>query len=255
MRRFILCLVLLILVAVGCSQPKNELTFRANGEAFVREGFETKDGWNLTFDSFFITVSDVVATQTDPPYDPSSGGEIKGKSVMIGSEPITVDLANGDALAEPIVLGNVSAEVGQYNALSWKMIHGKDGATIRLVGSAEKSGQLVPFDIQITDQYSYFCGEYLGDERKGFVSAEKGGDVEMTFHLDHIFGDARVNAADSLNQGALGFEPIAAIAKDGKVNVDSAELQAQLSAEQYATFAKAVASLGHVGEGNCYEAP
>ena len=252
MRPLLLFLVLLILAAVGCSQPKNELTFRANGEAFVREGIKTKDGWNLTFDSFFITVSDVVATQTDPPYDPSSGGEIKGKSVMIGAEPITVDLATGDPT---VLLGQAAAEYGHYNALSWKMIHGKDGATLRLVGSAEKEGQLIPFDLQITDQTRYSCGEYLGDERKGFVSAEKGGDVEMTFHLDHIFGNAGVDAADAVNQTALGFEPIAAIAKDGKVNVDSAELQAQLSSEQYATFAKAVASLVHVGEGHCYEAP
>ena len=53
----------------------------------------------------------------------------------------------------------------------------------------------------------------------------------MTFHLDHLFGNAELGAGDALNKGAIGFE---AFAKGGKQTI---ALKGQ--------------HLGHAGEGHC----
>ena len=52
------------------------LEFFANGEDFVRQGFVSKDGWQITFESLPIGIADIVAYQADSPYDVEEGGEI-----------------------------------------------------------------------------------------------------------------------------------------------------------------------------------
>ncbi|MEL6321457.1 MAG: DUF4382 domain-containing protein, partial [Cyanobacteria bacterium J06626_14] len=74
-----------------------------------------------------------------------------------------------------------------------------------------------------------------------------------TFHFDHIFGDGDAPAEDPINTGALGFEPLAALASDGQLDVNTAMLEQQLSAEAYSVLEETVAGLGHVGEGHCAE--
>ncbi|MEO1288023.1 MAG: DUF4382 domain-containing protein, partial [Chloroflexota bacterium] len=49
------------------------LEFHANGEDFVREGFVSKDGWIINFDHVWVSLSNVRAHQTNPPYDPFAG--------------------------------------------------------------------------------------------------------------------------------------------------------------------------------------
>ncbi|MCO5183637.1 MAG: DUF4382 domain-containing protein [Anaerolineae bacterium] len=247
------------IVAIACnSEETGSLAFDANGEDFVRQGFVSKDGWEIAFDSVMVTLADVTAYQTDPPYDAASGVEPQGKAVAV-PDVITVDLAEGDADAEPLRLAVIDdAPAGQYNAVSWRMLPASDGpaagATVLMAGSAQKDGNTVDFSITVTDESFYSCGEYVGDERKGILAAGDSADVELTFHFDHIFGDGDAPLDDSLNVGALGFDPLAALAENGQLNINSAELQAQLSAEDYETFIDTFTTLGHVGEGHCYEA-
>ncbi|MGB3613727.1 MAG: hypothetical protein WBA10_08035, partial [Elainellaceae cyanobacterium] len=37
------------------------LEFRANGEDFVRQGFVSKDGWQMDFDHLYVTLSELKA--------------------------------------------------------------------------------------------------------------------------------------------------------------------------------------------------
>lgn len=246
-------LAILVLILVACSTSTGELAFRANGEDFVRQGFESKDGWTISFDNVFVTLADVAAYQTDPPFDAATGADPEGEAAMLEAAQ-TTDLAAGDANADPILLGRVEAAVGQYNATSWDMINGDSGITLQLIGTAEKEGNSINFDIKIDETYRYACGEYVGDERKGFVTDESLGEVEMTFHFDHVFGDAGTDLSDPLNEGALGFEPLAALADGSSLDVTQADLEAGLSSDDYATLLDTLATLGHVGEGHCFEA-
>ncbi|NEP82092.1 MAG: hypothetical protein F6K39_30480 [Okeania sp. SIO3B3] len=97
------------------------LKLRANGEDFVREGFVTKDGWKVTFDQLYANLVEVTAYQTDPPYNAETGGKPEAKEQVILTQSKTVDLAEGDETAEAILVSEVSAPPGRYNALSWKM--------------------------------------------------------------------------------------------------------------------------------------
>jgi hypothetical protein len=246
-----------VLVGCGGAAEKGTLQLSANGEDFVRQGFVSKDGWAITFDHVYITLADITAYQSDPPYDPHSGGDVKAKITTSLDGAHTVDLAEGGEDASPILVGEVKdAPAGHFNALHWKMARASSGPasgySLVVVGTAEKGGQTVEFSIKIDQEYTYTCGEYIGDERKGML--QKGGtaDLEMTFHFDHIFGDAETPMDDGLNVGAPGFEPFAEAAEGGALDIDMAGLQRELSAGDYQMLVDILPTLGHVGEGHCH---
>ncbi len=258
---FVLAILALLTATVlaGCGLPANKgtLQFHANGEDFVRQGFVSKDGWAITFDNVYITLADVTAYQSDPPYDPHAGSDVQAKVKVGLAGTHTVDLAEGGEDAPPILVGEVQdAAAGQYNAISWKMARATSGPAsgycLVVVGTAEKEGQTVNFTLRVEPEYTYTCGEYVGDERKGILQEDGMADLEMTFHFDHIFGDAETPLDDELNVGAPGFEPFAGVAEGGTLDIDMAGLQAKLSAEDYQMLVDILPTLGHVGEGHCH---
>ena len=233
------------------------LVIRANGEDFVREGFTTKDGWEIEFDHVFVSLADIIAAQTDPPFDPEAGTALNAKAEVKVEGIQVVDLAEGDASAEPIPVAEVEAPAGRFNALAWRMVPAESGPsedyTVWMQGTATKDGETVPFTIKVNEELAFTCGDFVGDDRKGILTAGDEADLEATFHFDHLFGDGDAPADDSINTGALGFDPLFALAQGGVVDVDSAALQAGLSEADYITFLSILPSLGHVGEGHCEE--
>jgi len=237
----VLALSVLAIILAGCAGggATGNLQLYANGEDFVRQGFVSKDGWRITFDHVYITLSDITAYQTDPPYDPDSGADIEGKATIALDKAYTIDLAQGGEDAPPILVDEVSGvPAGHYNAISWKMARAESGPaachSLVMIGTAEKAGQSIDFTISIDEECEYCCGEYVGDERKGILGEDGTADLEMTFHFDHIFGDAETPADDELNLAAVGFEPFAEGAEAGTV-ISMTEMH-----------------LGHVGEGHCH---
>ncbi|MEB3830156.1 DUF4382 domain-containing protein [Phormidium sp. CCY1219] len=243
--------------STSASGEMGTLNIVANGEDFVRQGFVSKDGWNITFDHVYVNLAAIDAYQTDPPYDAQAGGEIKGQEKVSLSEAKTVDLAQGDENAEPILVAQVPAPPGQYNALSWKMTKANSGPAsgypLVMIGTAEKDGETVNFTLKLDEEMTFSCGEFVGDERKGFVKPGDAGELEATFHFDHIFGDGSAPPDDEINTGALGFEPLANLATDGEVNMDMGQLQQALSESEYRQLQEIMPSLGHVGEGHCHQ--
>lgn len=243
--------------SAGDAAETGTLAIRANGEDFVRQGFTSRDGWEITFDHVYVSLADVIASQTDPPFNPESGDELQAKAQVVVDSPKVVDLAEGDDSAEPILISELEAPAGRFNALAWTMVPAADGPSagysLWLQGTATKDGQTLPFTLRMTEALAFTCGDFVGDERKGILEANGTADLEATFHFDHLFGDGDAPADDDINTGALGFDPLAALAENGAVDVDSAALEAGLSPEEYATFLNILPSLGHVGEGHCEE--
>ncbi len=246
-------------VALAQDDAAGTVEFRANGEDFVRQGFVSKDGWNVNFDHIFVSLTNIRAHQTTPPYDPFAG-ELTRSDVMIGlAGQLIVDLAEGDADADTILVGTVEdAPAGFYNAVGWMMTPALDGDiegfSLVMNGTAEKDGETIEFMISIDDSFTYTCGSFVGDERKGILEAGATSDVEMTFHFDHIFGDADAPMDDAINTGAPGFDVFAALAEDGVVEKTMDELEMEMAAEDYQMFVDILPSLGHTGEGHCHEA-
>ncbi|MEA3266297.1 MAG: DUF4382 domain-containing protein, partial [Candidatus Fermentibacteria bacterium] len=234
-----------------------DLVFAANGEDFVRSGFVSSDGWLITFRHVYVTITDIAAYQTDPPYDPHTGGEILGDVVVELAGVHTIDLAEGDENAEPVLVGVLEdVPAGHYNALSWNMVTAEEGPSqgysIYIDAQAEKGDQSYNVFLGFEHGYSYSAGEFVGDERKGFVTAEEGGDLEMTFHFDHIFGDFDEPADCDLNMMAIGFEPFAELMQEGTVSEDLTTLSENLSEETFAELLEVLPTLGHTGEGHCH---
>lgn len=263
-RSFIAVVTLLIvssIVLVSCAGgggvATGTLRFYANGEDFVRQGFVSKDGWSISFNHVYVHLSGITAYQTDPPYDPHTESSIDAAAQVGLSGDYTVDLAEGGADADPILVGQVlDSKVGHYNAVSWRMTDAPSGPAqgycLAVIGTADKGNESINFSIKVETEYAYCCGEYVGEARKGIVEDDGVADVEMTFHFDHIFGDAEVPLDDHINIGATGFDPFAALAVDGSVDEDLASLETKLDAVDYQTLVGTLPTLGHVGEGHCH---
>ena len=236
--------VLLTCVAVFSASTalaeSGTLQFYANGEELATEGFIepklTKDGWALTFSHIFVTLSDITAYQTDPPYNAHEGGEISATTSAALQGVHTLDLVMGADEDSLVLIGEVQAPAGHYNAISWRMTKAESGMlagySMVLTGKAEKDGQTVKFQLYSSEERTYRCGEFVGDERKGFLEADGTADLELTFHLDHIFGRADKPADDVMNVEALGFAPFADGAKKHVIQLRRLHI-------------------GHAGEGHC----
>ncbi len=255
---FVLLSALVLIPVSAQESPVSPLDFRANGEDFIRQGFVSKDGWSLQFDHVIVALSHIRAFQTNPPFDPFSG-ELTRSAVMVGLPgQHVIDLAEGDETAVPLLIGTVSdAPIGYYNAVSFELSPALDGeyAGYALVidGTAARDGQTIDFMIRIDTISTYDCGAYIGDERKGILQEGAPGEVELTFHLDHVFGDAGTPLEDSLNTLAPGFDMFAALASNGALDVSLADLEAGLSAADYQLLVEILPTLGHTGEGHCHE--
>lgn len=239
------------------AEPGNgSLMIVANGEDFVRDGFISKDGWHIAFRHLYVTVSEFRAYQTDPPYDPHSGGEITGE-VEVALEGVhTADLVPGEGESETPAVGILEqVPEGHYNAMSWTLTPSAEGPSagysVYIDAQAEKGDQSYNVLLGFEDIYHYSAGEYVGDVRKGFVSPGETGELEMTFHFDHIFGDAEQPSDCELNEMAIGFEPFAALMGEGTVEEDLASLETKLQPEVYAMLLEVLPTLGHTGEGHC----
>jgi hypothetical protein len=252
-------LVTSLTAIAGCAggDASGTLQFFANGEDFVRQGFVSKDGWSINFDHVYVHLSSISAYQTDPPYDPHAEASIDPDVEVSLPNAHTVDLAAGDDNADPILVGQVQeVPAGHYNAVSWRMTQATSGPAhnycLVIIGTAEKGNNSIAFTINVEQEYAYSCGEYVGDERKGIVEEAGTADIEMTFHFDHIFGDADAPMDDHINTGATGFDPFGALAVEGVVSENLASLETKLSAEDYQTLVETLTTLGHVGEGHCH---
>ncbi len=231
--------VLLVSTTVTVPGMAGTLQFYVNGEEFATEGFlspaTTKDGWNLRFRHIYVGLADVTAYQTAPPYDAVKGGEIDARTRAGLPGHYLIDLVADTKKSSRILVGDTVAPIGHYNALSWKMIRADSGAatgySMMLIGTAEKEGTTVDFELMSKEEATYRCGEYIGDERKGFLNINGTSDQEITFHLDHIFGRADKSATDAMNLGAAGFAPFA---NGGRHSVKLKGMH-----------------IGHVGEGHC----
>ncbi len=247
-------------VADNQSPGEATLNLVANGEDFVRQGFVTKDGWAMSFDRLDVNLSDVTAYQIEAPFEPTEADKIDTleyqEKVSLLDTPQIVDLAEGEADAEPIMVAGVEVTPGFYNAVAWKIDTAGEnsplaGKTMQLQGTASKDNRVVNFDISLNRPLQYLCGEYVGDDRKGMVQGGERGEVETTFHFDHIFGDGEASADDAINVDALGFAPLAQLASGDRLTLDDATLSQELSPEDQEKLTKAVIGLGHVGEGHC----
>lgn len=231
------------------------LQIRANGEDFVRQGFVTKDGWQVDFDHLYVSLAEVVAYQTDPVFDPDGDLDLQAIAEIPFDRPYIIDLAAGDENAEPVFVDEAQGAEGHYNALTWKMVPAAqgpiEGQVFQLQGQAQKGERTIDFTLRIDREYAYQCGEFVGDERKGILAAEDVADLELTFHFDHIFGDADLAADDALNEDALGFDPLAVLAEDDQFVMDWTTLEQKLAPEEVQILSNALLGLGHVGEGHC----
>ncbi len=132
------------------NQQGETLILTANGEDFIRQGFISKDGWKINFNHVYVTLNEVTAYQTSTPFNAETDTNLKYvELVNLIDTPTTVDLAEGDENAQPIIITQKPAKQGFYNAISWKVINNQDKSSIILDGTAEKNGETINFILDL----------------------------------------------------------------------------------------------------------
>ncbi|MEO0847818.1 MAG: DUF4382 domain-containing protein, partial [Cyanobacteria bacterium J06648_1] len=56
--------------SIAASTDGGTLTLVANGEDFVRQGFVSKDGWQIDFAHLFVNIGEAIAYSTEPAFEP-----------------------------------------------------------------------------------------------------------------------------------------------------------------------------------------
>ena len=245
-----------LLSSVGCSRSLNSeadakgsgetgtLTIVANGESFAQEGLLSKDQWQLNFDHVFVTLEDVAASETSFIKTPNQ------QPPILIAEAKTVDLATSDSS-----VATLEVPAKHYRGLQWKLVPSSEGDSkgnaLLLQGQANKADQTIQFSIGFDSDILFACGDYVGETRKGVVSANDTAELEATFHLDHLFGNGDAPAEDSINQKSLGFNAFASLATNGSLDISMDDLKSQLPPQEFGQLTQQLIGLGHVGEGHC----
>ena len=239
----------------GCGEseaPKSALDLVVNGEAFAEMGMVSKDQWQMEFEQVIVTVGAVTASGV-----PSQAAILQPKSRSAAlswplpseSDPevkaAVVSLQDG-----PVRLGSQPVTVGNYNQVKWTWGSGETAA-IALQGTATQGDRTVTFNLEFPGQFQVACGDYVGDERKGIVTADEAGEVELTFHLDHVFGDGEFPPEAEINQKSVGFGPLVEATEGDEVTVTAADWEQWGTPELRRSLEKTVQSMPHVGEGHC----
>lgn len=235
---------------------QGRLELQVNGEDYARLPFVSKDGWQIHLQQVAVNMSQITAYQADPTFNVEAvahppQGQIEAHLSSNGP----VDLAAGEHHAGPIPVDAVTTAAGHYNALTWRLSRATagpyQGNTLVIAGTASKADRQISFTLSVDREYDYLCGEYIGEQRKGFVKAGQTSEIEATFHFDHIFGDGTRPQDDEVNQAALGFEPLVALVRQDQLKADYQTLKDQLQPVDLQTLEAGLLSLGHVGEGHC----
>lgn len=195
-----------------------KLEFIANGEELAVKGFSapnlTKDGWSIKFDHIYVGLADVTAYQVRGGYDAEKGGKVNAKTAVALPNRQVIDLVGGINKDDVVNLGSAYAPAGHYNAISWRVVKADSGPSkghsIVFIGTANKGGKKVKFKLVSDEVATYRCGEYVGDARKGVLKGGSKAEMEMTFHVDHIFGNIALQSElPEMNKSAYGFNPFA----------------------------------------------
>ncbi len=241
-----LIILLAVMSFVFCAKkdkgPTGELVFSANGEEFVAKGFTDKDGWKISFKKVLVNISDVKVKSKD-----------NSKTVSLPGEHPVDFKSNASAYLKVGSVKKVKAT--EYRSLTWSIVAAKQGDykgySLVLIGTATKDKRSINFEIKLNEELMWNAKEgYSGDKIKGIVKPDKSGEVEMTFHFDHIFGDANSGADTHVNKGAVGFNYFLQFAKNSVLKVDQQTLKEKTKPEDYKKFIISVHGLGHSGEGH-----
>jgi len=245
-KRYILNTVILftvILFSCGNQEKPGEIIFTANGENFAREQFTDRNGWKIRLNEISLCLESPTAYNPDGSVKPLS---LKGFH--------QINLARPDHEGS-VYLGTLKqVPPGNYQSLRFKikkLPQGRDkGYSLVMKGLAEKKGKTTSFTLRFSSEI--FCDGkdgYAGEEVKGLIKQGKSTTVEMTFHIDHIFGDGSAPAGEHVNTGAVGFNFFHRLGgMKNRIDLDQDEMKAD---SDYPKLQKALLNLPHLGEGHC----
>lgn len=157
----------------------------ANGEAFLREGLVSKEGWALQFEHVYVTLADITAYQTDPPFDPQGEGELQAKALVSLTGPLTVDL-----VPERALLGSLEAPPWALQRPGLAPSAGSGGASKGLLpldrgqsSTGRRGGRGDPLCAQVQPRAGFCLRRVRGGDAQGLCPGRPGGGSGGDFPL------------------------------------------------------------------------
>ncbi|MEM6295237.1 MAG: hypothetical protein AAGA54_28455 [Myxococcota bacterium] len=228
-------LAALTLLATGCDADAGASTLRiaAWGEDFIEQGIpadEFVDGWDLTFESFVVSIDEIDA----------DGESLPGSFEVDLSEPTG---GRGHQL------GTMTVPADRVPMVSWRV------ASVSARGAATRDGVTKTFDWGFD-----VSPKYVECDTQTLLGDGETTDVFLTVHGDHLFFDDLDSEAP---QVAFDLIAEADADDDGDVTLDELRGQSLGGQVRYQVGARDIESLygfieaqarlvGHInGEGHC----
>ncbi len=296
--------------AVPIGTGTGTLIFNANGEGFVADGFRSEDDWHIQFDHVYVNIYGPTAFQGEVETNARHAGhphaEIPDGTAHVSlTGEYFVDLKRNSG-PDIVEVGRViNAPVGNYNFLNFTLknitadsaptlvVNDDDnsvapdvyeGYCLVLIGTADDDGpggnDPIGFTIKFNQEMAFNnCGILALEDNYSVVETNGTGDVQMTFHFDHIFGDGEEvweedtdygNAGDPtgpdcvdpeyMNFWGIGFDPFRLVGDasyGGSFDIDQEDMKTDtptpiMPNSVHAQLYNSLKTLGHYGEGHCY---
>jgi hypothetical protein len=208
-----------------------------SGEAAAISGFpagagddviEFADGWTLEMRKVLVSLEGFELRAAD------------GDDAAVDADPVVADLH----LGEPELWRFDDVPARRWDRIGYRykaptrssratndvsdddlerMVDG--GYSLLIDAVASKDGQEIAIEYGFAMQVAHSQCVNGQDETDGLVVPTNGAaDAQITVHLDHLFFDTYAS-----DEAALRFDPMAAVAMDGKVTLDDLALQDNLS--------------------------
>ena len=249
--------------------PSDALIFQIDDIDAIREGLLSKDGWQLSFEHFYVNFYGPIAVQIVE--EEVKGGEIiplhpghphndipEGSAYEALTGDFFVDLSAGQT---PIDIGMIEGvAVGNYNRLYFSIRTAQEdsrdlisdylGYSIVMIGVAKKDGQSLPFVIYLVNAFSFY--ECPVETPEGVVGDGDAAHIRISLRIEHVFGDGRYGSEEgTVNPGAAGFQPFADLAVDGAVDITQSEFAYDMDRDTYDALIAALKSMGYSSGGAC----
>ncbi len=197
-------------------------------ENFLKDSLISKDGWKLTFHHIYVKVSNVRAAKSPHLSEYTAHPE---NTITFIEVPKTIDL--------------ISQEISTLQS----SLHKTDRVVIN--GLASKGNKTIEFTLRFNHDSNYIC-DRLSDVNNASISAgQQLEEIQTSLNFDRLFGNGNLPASASINQEAIGFQPLANLAHNHHLDLNETGLKNYLSAKYYKALPKSFSNVSEMAGNKC----
>ncbi|MDV2998657.1 MAG: hypothetical protein N5P05_000263 [Chroococcopsis gigantea SAG 12.99] len=184
----------------------------------IKNGLTSKDGWKLQFHHLYVTIAKMKPA-ANMSYEKNHGNN----TITLVEVPTTIDIISP-------------------RTPSLKSSENKTHAVI-INGVATKDDRRIEFTLSFDRERDYICDRLT--KGNNYLAPQPPQQIDTSLGFERLFGNAERAASDTINQNAIGFQPLANLSRNQSLNLDEASLKTYLPLTQNLT------NVNNISDNNC----